>query len=1183
MIPEAIKNPLVGGHLIEASAGTGKTWTLTGILLRLLIERQIKPERIIATTFTKKAAAEMQERIRQRLMDFYDACIWCKEHQLVLSGLDQQSREQKLLAGSKTLGALADPINIHLLLWLLDEPANQLDITLYRVRALLASLHKLYIGTLDSFAHKLLKDNSIISANIHQRQVMADGDVADVVKILIQDRLRYNHAWLKNNLIYPLIDKKALSDVAQMQKHIKNALHFFGAPIDAVTLPNAEPLIVLHQTLKTCDHESFLAYADDNYRQQVGLKKSSRLYKNIDQLPTVLQVLKDAGTDELGEILSAHATLLGELDSERIAGAFKKEGFETQSDKLQQLENRATGKLFMLYEQCQALGEQFLSWLLYDVAIYVRSQLPQVLAEQNATTHTLKTQELLKALGGRQGRQLARQIFHQYPVALIDEVQDVSGEQADLIEAIYLRSDHLNYLKDKGFLLLVGDPKQAIYRFRGGDVANYNRLRTHMSKLGLSTNATLTVNRRSNQNLINALNAWFEKEYSQLGEGIEYQPISGVKDGQGLVAEGDNHPISLLTVSDDDPKTIASHIKTLLNNKVTIDDGAQRRAITPSDIAILVNNNDHIAPLSGALKEMGIESSSSQAVNVFGGRAASDLYHLLLAATNPSDTHKIGVLTGLFFCDLGQATELLGEQVSHSEFNLYLKRLNRLWQKKGLLYALGEAFSQPIAFLENQPTLWQYWAGFSDGERYLADMWQLYELVGAWQMPQPLLLQHFIRQTQKPSDRHERVSLPATQTVTIITVHKSKGLEFNVVYVLGIDRTEPKKIQGLLSYVGDNGRRQLSPLTNQYKTLYQNEDMAESKRLGYVALTRAAQKIYVVAKDRTRKQNSVLCDWGLFAGDNGNTLSVPVRLAPYMYQSTAVTVSGALCVTTPTSSASEQQTVDDWSCVLKNTCFVAEQSTSFTEMKKLLSTDLVVLDGKDDEPFADMVTDEDIRRRFMRGKTAGTFLHQALQMIDGDDTAQILQKNAKKMGLTFDETTFAELSDWLDGVGREPFLASGVALYDITHKITELPFSLGLSGRFCLADMTELLARFGIILNQNTAHNTFFYLNGEIDLLYEYQGKYYVVDYKSNTLNDYGTESMTKAMDAYGYWLQALIYQVALHRLLALKFADYRGRERAYLGAVEYVFLRGINGTQQGRLLWQIPLELLLAMDELLG
>ena len=188
---------------------------------------------------------------------------------------------------------------------------------------------------------------------------------------------------------------------------------------------------------------------------------------------------------------------------------------------------------------------------------------------------------------------------------------------------------------------------------------------------------------------------------------------------------------------------------------------------------------------------------------------------------------------------------------------------------------------------------------------------------------------------------------------------------------------------------------------------------------------------------------------------------------------------------------------------------------------------------------------------------------------------------------------------WVADVLAAPLLASGQPLQAIAPKnrIAELGFNMGLSEDFTPESINRIFAQYlpdepekHIELTPQYANHIYRYLRGEIDLVYEYAGKYYVVDYKSNylgnSLSNYNNESLSAAMNKAGYWLQAAIYQVALHRFLRLRLKDYVGNETQYLGAVEYVFLRGIDsqGAQNyGRIQWQIPFELVKALDEMFG
>lgn len=221
----------------------------------------------------------------------------------------------------------------------------------------------------------------------------------------------------------------------------------------------------------------------------------------------------------------------------------------------------------MLYNYIQQLDEYIVTVLANlnrHIVLAVRDRLPIILEERGETTFSLQMVRLNQALTGRQGEKLARYIRHHYPVALIDESQDINGAQAIMIESIYLPkkkgkvADNDRKLATKKanheFLLLVGDPKQAIYGFRGGDVANYNYMKAQFDK---STLWTLDINRRSNAGVIHALNCWFgmadattgENKLAQLGAGIYYQYIKAAKPENQLswFNEPDAHSTTLVT------------------------------------------------------------------------------------------------------------------------------------------------------------------------------------------------------------------------------------------------------------------------------------------------------------------------------------------------------------------------------------------------------------------------------------------------------------------------------------------------------------------------------------------------------------------------------------------------------------------------------------------------------------
>ena len=311
--------------------------------------------------------------------------------------------------------------------------------------------------------------------------------------------------------------------------------------------------------------------------------------------------------------------------------------------------------------------------------------------------------------------------------------------------------------------------------------------------------------------------------------------------------------------------------------------------------------------------------------------------------------------------------------------------------------------------------------------------------------------------------------------------------------------------------------------------------------------------------------------------------------------------------------------------------------------------------------------EDDIRFTFVKGANAGTFLHEIFEKIDFNNKSQWsqvidraissyqlplvyssaetqsrrLQAKKQEQGDSaslntdsldsdsIDASKHAALIGWIEEVLHTPLLASDQPLcsIDASQRFAELEFNMGLSERFKAQDINRLFQQYlpnetdkhVNLVPQNKAH-LYRYLRGEIDLVYEHAGKYYVVDYKSNflgnSLSDYNEATLKQAMSKAGYWLQAAIYQVALHRFLSMRIADYVGNEAKYLGAVEYVFLRGVydptsqlvtkakeanvlsggdsiasetmhdkptNRARYGLVTWDIPIDFIKALDALFG
>ena len=1464
----AVDVALTGKHLIEASAGTGKTWTLTGIVLRLLIEARRAPEQIIATTFTRAAAAEMRQRIHDRLVDFYQLLQWVnslsadtnnkeslypnilqvmpesdKDRQADNSSAasnaeaektdqlnqdlatDKQAtadkrkqakkyREDWLVNQAKYArldGIMKDPINLHLIGYLLDHVYSYpMTEAIRRTALVLTTLDKLFVGTLDSLAQKWLTEYSSETGHQQGMGIIEDSSIEQVTDSIIHDELRQfqSRLYYEQPKLYALMDQQGkLTAVGDHKKYVTRSLNFISAPIDNVDTIEFD-IQAYEEFLSQfcdCDFHDMQAYFEKDFRKKEGFDNRKSVAKNLG----FYQDFKDL-------IQSKQLSFSQSLSKPQLNFLKQLQATYDDSEDSGFLEDKEQGRLrFISTESVQMLLklncciQQFndhivtvLANLNRRIVLAVRNRLPVILEERGETTFSLQMVRLNQALTGRQGDKLARYIRHHYPVALIDESQDINGEQATMIESIYLpKSKRKQSDSDKQattkkasheFLLLVGDPKQAIYGFRGGDVANYNYMKAQFDKSALWT---LDINRRSNAGMINALNYWFgmadattaENKLSQLGTGIHYQHIKAAKPeyelswfnasnslDDVLVTEVlSDQPVSLLHLPYDKDKEFdydeheitARHIATLLSSGQTL----KGKPIQPSDIGVLARAKKDLKRVEDELVKLNVPTLTTSDVSIFETIMAEDVAALLSAMLYPyrhdminrvltshlyglsiknikamMTDHESGITEGSSTPSARSnksnskefsANEAADTKKSYQDFITYLKEGAQRWQHFGILSALHYLLDKsPV-----QPQgVWQALAAHPEGDRHIMDLRHVMDILAQYGlgMGEYELLAWFRQQidTAPNSDWAKQYPLPTESGVQLMTIHKSKGLEFPIVYVLGMGdasrKSGNKEDYGLYLYNAqqapsalvrqsievqqstDNqsgNQRRFSPLQGSttdegyYTDIETQEGFDEIRRLGYVAFTRASEQLYVVLRDPSNKTGFELKPVFYWFESPEAKFELPDRLKGIVgmlrghkvnefydnnYASNDANSAGINdnVQMTATKSNAHKPTTEaieyaPFAEVMKTNYFYGWAKTSFTALARQLDEStqaMAIVDERiDDAIDIDMTessvsdisllnndesskqdselslkSEDDIRFTFVKGANAGTFLHEIFEQIDFTNKAQWpqvidraissyqlpliyssaeqqsrrsqgkKQRNSDGFDLeSIDTTKHEALVNWIEEVLNAPLLASNQPLIalDKGKRFAELEFNMGLSENFKAQDISKLFQQYlpdetdkhVTLVPQNKAH-LYRYLRGEIDLVYEHAGKYYVVDYKSNflgnSLSDYNEDTLKKAMSKAGYWLQAAIYQVALHRFLAMRISDYTGNEDKYLGAVEYVFLRGVYDpnaqaatmpTSQDRVqsnhdslsdkscyglvTWDIPIDFIKGLDALFG
>ena len=1203
----ALEIPLEGRALIEASAGTGKTWTLTGIILRLLIEGGYPPREIIATTFTRKAAAEMQQRVHKRLHALREnlkaiAARYLAEETVLNDDDGLAIRLDDIIGGSG-----GDLINRHLILNAVAKHGLDGLIAIFsRVESLQARLDELFIGTIDSLCQRWLAEFALETGNDERLQINENSPaLEETIHDTLRRLLHENHQHDPETFAQMLADG-AYHDSDAYLAAAREATSHRHAAIDSGDV-SADYDRDRHQALTRQLRELDAAVIADWQAMidapefAAAVAKNAAWYKQRDALPQLLQQL--------------HQELPFNDRTEALASGFGKPRI---SSKQTALTAAFTAHPFtLLIRDLLAARDARQNHLdhhkrqtIASLLETVRQTYPQALEARGETTFSEKTARINEALAHPQhGTNLAHYLTRRYPVMLVDESQDLNDEQAALLERTYLREDSE---RKHGFLLLVGDPKQAIYGFRGGDVANYNRLKTRFRP---DEQHRLDTNRRSSPNLIAALNEhYLQDDNARLGADITYHEAQAANPAQTILA-ADGSPIARPmqwthsgTNQDSETDTIAALVARLT-------DGT---GIAPRDIQILMRSNSSLETLQNKLHAQHIDSERSHDRSVFTGAVARTFADLLAALEQPEHRDRQNrLLSGLYYGYSQQDLDRLAaieqgeiparaDELTLAELREALTQAHDAWQSWGLLAALN-----PLLTHEKH-NIWQTLAACPapDNLRHLLDLRHIQTILaehapkqrpaqfGAWWRAQLA--------APPDADWAKAPPLPGQNAVHLLTIHKAKGLEAPVVILATGSNHKGGGANPVPTWRYRDGDTIRISLAKPANTPIDQQENEEQRRLLYVGLTRAKNLLLVAHREckpdkanptpteklyLTYAQNPGRCPHA------GETSAEALAARPYRAHPSHEPPANP----PPQQSGggegrgceNPRSTAPTW-----RTRFQGWQRSSFSALLRdaiePTSPDLADYAVATPQNAPDAPPDADIRYTYPRGTAPGSALHAVLERIRPDnrrDWRRYLEHDNRQWQLGLEPTQLDACENWLEAIQYCELPQSRISLGASKQGAHRSEYGFTLGSDACVAlDIPAINAHFaahGYPLQLSDKHRHIRYLRGEIDHLYQHDGRYYILDYKTNHLGnspaDYTPENIRAAMGDHHYWLQAALYQVALHRLLQTRLADYDPAR--HLGGIEYLYLRGIDPAHpaNGKYGWNYPPEFIAGLDRILG
>lgn len=1176
-------------NLIEASAGTGKTYTMAGLFLRLLLEEGLTVDQVLVVTFTEIATDELRIRIRNRLRDAIRAF---------------------------RTGEAGNDAALQLLL----ERVNDHCLARTQLEDALRDFDNAAISTIHGFCHRVLGENAFESGVTFGTELVQD-DASIRRQIIVDFWRRQVHGAHELYVDYLAANKgnpDTLMELANVKKgalplRLVPELDTAGEAVDEAKLIKEAGELIKEVISQWRSGGKEIANLLKHAAEQEILSKTSYRDDSIDALAADMDAFAAAQAESL---------VLPDKFKNLTPAGLKK---GTRKNKVTPHHDFFTlcGEAHCKAEELSKAFQRRIIELRRECLENLETEYRRIKKERSIQSFDDLLLDVHRALKGEQGPALARQLREKYRAALIDEFQDTDPVQFEIFEAVYAGHD------DRP-LFLIGDPKQSIYAFRGADIFSYLKAR----RQALDP-YPLKVNWRSEDALVRAVNTLFDSKRVKnpfLYDQIEYVKVDAAPEGddkpEPLTIDGESTPPLRLwflsrtgrcpdptnealldqakNSTDPIPKKrvwrdiddrVATEAARLINLGRAGRALIGKRGLEPRDIAILVRANWQADSLQQALKNRNVASVVYSTASLMKSPEIEELHRIFSAIASWRDARLVkGALASRIMGLSGNDLEALVRDEQRWEDRLLSFRLyHELWQGQGFIQMFRE-------FLVREH-VGQRLLALPNGERRMTNILHAAELLQREAVERRLGMAGLIkwladqRAGKGEVDEEKQQRLESDEKrVKIITIHRVKGLEFPVTFCPFLwdgylhtsfvyhDREHDDRLTLDL-------RMALDP---QEAALVKQEECAENLRLAYVALTRARNLCYTIAGPIEDYATSPLAyllhqDTMDMQPDGGSLIdSVAQRVVSMTddvmkadLRKVEERAQGGIQVSEMPGRSRERvvaETPDTAHMEARQFTGKIDGTWRVTSYSGLAGEHrMVPLDepDRDQDDLAEETPAEPEDHSIFtlpRGAGVGNMIHWLFEHLDfaaaGDAEQRVLDALQRAR---FDPKWAEVVTDMVTKVLQTPLLEDGdLTLASVTpdRTLCEMEFYYPLApitaqgmtaiferhGRAPDGDAPEKIGR--LVFSPRRG-----FLKGFIDLIFEHDGRYYIVDYKSNSLGmdvqAYRQERLALAMAAGNYTLQYHVYAVALHRYLQKRISEYDYEK--HFGGVFYLFVRGMD------------------------
>ena len=1158
---------LAGMNLIEASAGTGKTYAIASLYLRLLVEKGLRPEEILVVTYTEAATQELRAKIRSRIREALDVIVGCATEDAFLLSFCAKSR----ISGIENVKEI------------LERALGDFDT---------ASIY-----TIHGFCLRALQDNVFETGSLYDTELIKDQRA--LLQELLDDFWRIHFFSDSAPLLSYALQKKASQVFASLLKELQA-----GAGVKVIPEFSLDAVAALEATCHNAGKETGTMWRSAKESIQGVIRSDKGLGRAADSYRLDL-------IEPLFPLMDAFVEQGNPFDLFEGFVKFCRSGI-TKGTK-----PKSSPPDHLFFDLCETLlagvEQRFLA-LQAELVSFYRNNLPLLKQSGNVRFFNDLLEDLLHALVSKSGGEiLAALLRKKYAAALIDEFQDTDPLQYDIFRMIYSCSD--------APLFLIGDPKQAIYSFRGADIFAYMSAAREIER---EKRFTLTENWRSTPRLLKAFNILFDQEKNPfIYDGIAYHSLkAGSTRECELVEEREQAPLQLWLMDARDAKSgaltvddagtfasqaVANEICRLLKD-VSIATESGNRPVTAGDIAIIVRTHRQAGIVLHALRARGIAGVMQGDMTVFASTEAMEVSILLSALCDPGNETKVrsALVTDILGRSGNDIADFIDDEERWSACLKEFRHYHHLWVERGFMVMIRELMAAEgvRGRMLSSPDL--------SGERKLTNLLHCFELLHKEEHLRRLgmegLAAWFGERISAADEAEEyQIRLETDEAaVKIVTVHVSKGLEYPIVFAPFLWGKVNSKGSVVLFHdedwqlVKDFGSSEFAC----HQLAAAKESLAESLRLLYVALTRAKNRCYLLT-GKTKADISPInylfhASHAVRIAENPASLlaeeakSISADSMARHLQELAESSEGSISFDLLSPESMETapvrfehpSTPKSFSPHLRtftgtiDTSWRVSSFTSFSRNAEKHAPKHAELPDRD-EVRGESITPGTVAGgntvfSFPRGAQAGIFMHWIFEKLDFASPAEDSVRDLVAKALE----RFSYKAEWEPHITAmvqnvlKTTLSSGNKTFTLGSLspgcwITELEFFFPL--RLVTSPLLgEVLERHGVLSGgvDIPAHaNALQFkavkgmLTGFIDMVFEEGGQYYLIDWKSNHLGnvteDYCHDAMKQAMENNLYSLQYLLYTVALDRYLSLRVKNYH--YSTHFGGVIYVFLRGVN------------------------